>query len=344
MGHLNKCGLQVTSSMCVTGLHHALRAVRLRDAEFVNVEVTALRPVRIPTSSEGILDKPSSPGRALFCHLITEGECIILSKERSEIRLRAGDVIALPGGAPHSLQAVVRNSRPSAGQHIGHVGRTNFICGTFVWESDPFGPLMAALPEIIRCPKTGDLAGSSLCDFYQLCANEGKATSLGADAVLARLGEALFTKIVLAYFESVSAGRDGRLAGLRDRHVGHAISLLHTHPDKDWTLDQLSREIGMSRSALADRFIRFVGTPPMHYLALWRMQLATSLMLSDTRCIARIASDVGYESEAAFSRAFKKIIGVPPAAWRRSQHEGQKRRRFGQSEPGGSAVSLARAS
>jgi AraC-like DNA-binding protein len=82
----------------------------------------------------------------------------------------------------------------------------------------------------------------------------------------------------------------------------------------------------------------------MHYLALWRMQLAISLMLSDTRCIARIASDVGYESEAAFSRAFKKIIGVPPAAWRRSQHEGQKHRRFGQSESGGSALSLARAS
>jgi AraC-like DNA-binding protein len=330
--------------MYVNALHHALRAIRLRDAEFVNLEVTAMQPVMIPSFTGANPDRPSSPGRALFCHLVTEGECVIISKERSEIRLRAGDVIALTNGASHSLQAIVCNPRPSGGRHIDRASRTKFICGTFVWENDPFGPLMAALPEIIRCPKSRGVTGSSVSDFYLLCANEGKTECPREDAVLARLGEALFMKIIMAHFESVAVGRDGWLAGLRDRHVGQALSLLHARPDKSWTLDQLSREIGMSRSALADRFIRFIGTPPMHYLALWRMQLATSLMLSDKRCIAKIASDVGYESEAAFSRAFKKIIGVPPAAWRRSQHEIHERQRSDQSEPGRPVLSFARAS
>jgi AraC-like DNA-binding protein len=124
------------------------------------------------------------------------------------------------------------------------------------------------------------------------------------------------------YLESLPNEQTGWLAGLRDRHVGHTLSLMHAHPAKDWTLETLSGEVGLSRSALADRFAEFVGLPPMQYLARWRMQIASSLLTQGQSNIAKIAVDVGYESEAAFSRAFKKVVGMPPAAWRRSRRKG----------------------
>ena len=111
----------------------------------------------------------------------------------------------------------------------------------------------------------------------------------------------------------------GWLAGLRDPIIGHALALLHDRPADSWTLERLAREIGVSRSALADRFTQFVGQPPMRYLARWRMQLATSLLCDGMAKVSAMALDVGYDSEAAFSRAFKKVVGLSPAAWRRQQ-------------------------
>ncbi len=142
--------------------------------------------------------------------------------------------------------------------------------------------------------------------------------------MLAKLSELLFIELVRMHLESLPREQTGWLAGLRDRHVGQALSLLHAEPARPWTLEDLSGAVGLSRSALADRFAGFVGVPPMHYLAKWRMQIASGLLTSGQANIARIAVEVGYDSEAAFSRAFKKIVGMPPAAWRKNHSVGQE--------------------
>ena len=151
----------------------------------------------------------------------------------------------------------------------------------------------------------------------QFALAESQQPRIGGECVLGRLSELMFVDVVRRYLETLPADRTGWLAGLRDPFVGRALTALHRDPAHDWTLESLAREVGLSRSALAERFVQFVGQPPMQYLGSWRMQLAASLLMSGTEGIAEIAGRVGYESEAAFSRAFKKIVGTPPSQWRK---------------------------
>lgn len=144
----------------------------------------------------------------------------------------------------------------------------------------------------------------------------------GGGCVLSRLSELMFVDVIRQYIETLPAGRADWLAGLRDPHVGRAITALHQSPARDWTLETLAREVGLSRSALAERFTQFVAQPPMQYLANWRMQLAANHLLTSLDSVAAIAERVGYESEAAFSRAFKKAVGTPPSQWRRIRRGG----------------------
>jgi AraC-like DNA-binding protein len=148
---------------------------------------------------------------------------------------------------------------------------------------------------------------------------ESHAKRAGGEGVLARVSELMFIEAVRRHVESLPADQIGWLAGLRDRFVGRALNLLHGRPGFAWTLEQLAREVGLSRSALAERFAHFVGQPPIQYLAHWRMQVATAMLANGSDNVAQVAFAVGYESEAAFSRAFKRVLGAPPASWRKAQ-------------------------
>jgi AraC-like DNA-binding protein len=128
--------------------------------------------------------------------------------------------------------------------------------------------------------------------------------------------------VIRRYLETLPADRTNWLAGLRDQYVGRALMALHENPARDWTLEALAQEAALSRSAFAERFTEFVGHPPMQYLTNWRMQLATNYLRNGTESVAAIANRVGYESEAAFSRAFKKVVGLPPSEWRQSHVTG----------------------
>ena len=141
----------------------------------------------------------------------------------------------------------------------------------------------------------------------------------GGEGVLARLGELLFVEAIRCHIEALGPEQTGWLAGLADRHVGQALNLLHGEPAADWTLDELAKTVGLSRSTLAQRFTHLIGQPPMQYLTRWRMQLAAGLLASGRDPIARVAEAVGYDSEAAFNRAFRRTVGTPPAAWRQAQ-------------------------
>jgi AraC-like DNA-binding protein len=270
-------------------------------------------------------------------HLVMEGECFAVQKGHDPVRLQTGDLIVFPHGNGHTMctdptlrapesfdvnEIDLSTPRPwKISDSRNGSSRLKLFCGFLGCDVRPFNPLIAALPLRIHC--SGDPACKErLNQFYQMAVAESNGARMGGESVLAKLSELLFIELVRMHLESLPREQTGWLAGLRDRHVGHALALLHAQPAKPWTLEDLSAEVGLSRSALADRFAGFVGVPPMHYLAKWRMQIASGLLTSGQANIARIAVDVGYESEAAFSRAFKKIVGVPPAAWRKNQGSG----------------------
>ncbi len=199
----------------------------------------------------------------------------------------------------------------------GGPAEVHLVCGFLGCDARPFNPLLAALPRVLRASDRDGGRGGWLSRFMEVAEAESRTPRPGAEAVLARLSELMFVEIVRRHLESLPPDRTGWLAGLRDPHVGKALAALHARPGHPWTIDALGREAGLSRSALAERFTALVGEPPIQYLGRWRMQVAAGLLAATHDGIAAIGGRVGYASEAAFSRAFKKAVGVPPASWRR---------------------------
>jgi transcriptional regulator GlxA family with amidase domain len=191
------------------------------------------------------------------------------------------------------------------------------VCGFLGCDLRPFNPLVAALPRILHLPASR--AGAWVARVIDQAVTESNEHRPGGDAVLERLAEMMFVDSARRYLDSLPEDATGWLAGLRDRFVGRALALMHERPDKDWSVDDLAKEIGLSRSAFHDRFVQYVGQPPIQYLASWRIQVGTRLLRESNRNVAAIALEVGYDSEAAFSRAFKRLMGAPPAAWRKAQ-------------------------
>jgi AraC-like DNA-binding protein len=175
---------------------------------------------------------------------------------------------------------------------------------------------LEGLPPMIRAGDPRDGAGGWLGQFIRFALAEVSEKRPGGDTVLTKLSELMFIDVLRRYVEALPPQNTGWLAGLRDPHIGKALSLIHDQPAADWTIETLAKQSGMSRTVLAERFANLVGIPPMQYLAKWRMQIASELLSGGTANMASIAAKIGYESEAAFSRAFKKMIGVPPSAWR----------------------------
>jgi AraC-like DNA-binding protein len=194
---------------------------------------------------------------------------------------------------------------------------TTIVCGFLGCDLQPFNPLIAALPHLLHLRASDDDAW--IAKFTQQAVAESHARRPGGEAMLARMSEMMFVDAVRRYADHLPAQSEGWLAGLRDRFVGRTLALMHEHTAQDWTIDELGRRVGLSRSALHERFIQLIGVPPMQYLAQWRMQAAARLLLETRATIASIAADVGYDSEAAFTRAFKRLVGKPPAAWRRAR-------------------------
>jgi AraC-like DNA-binding protein len=319
-------------------LSDVLRAVRLTGAVFIDVDVTVPWATFAPQSRHLIPLIMPDAQHLISYHLVTEGECYAVQKGHEPVKLQAGDLIVFPQGDHHTLASEASLRAPGSfditdvdlstqrpwkieGGGGGH-DRIKLVCGFLGCDVRPFNPLLAALPPRIHCSGKNPDCNARLSHFYQLAVMESHSQRMGGESILAKLSELLFIELVRMYLESLPKEQTGWLAGLRDRHVGQTLSLMHGQPARDWTLETLSAEVGLSRSALADRFTAFVGLPPMQYLAKWRMQIASGLLTQGRSNIAKIAVDVGYESEAAFSRAFKKMVGMPPAAWRKSRQNG----------------------
>jgi AraC-like DNA-binding protein len=267
-------------------------------------------------------------------HYIIEGELRIRveGEDVEELLVGTGDVVLLPRNDVHLMGSdlsvtpvpgddIIR--RPVDGglsviHHGGNGDRTRMICGFLGYDSGDGNPMISTLPTLLKLKAEGGGAAEWIRSTFQYAAEEVAAGRPGSETVLAKLSELLFVEAVRRYAEALPEGQTGWLAGLRDPHVARALALLHRDIARDWNVDVLSREVGLSRSALAERFVRLIGVPPMSYLANWRMQVANMKLRHTNASLAQVADMVGYGSEAAFSRAFKTSFGTAPATWRRS--------------------------
>jgi AraC-like DNA-binding protein len=315
-------------------LSDVLRAIRLTGAFFFDVQACEPWVAETP-AGRSVVDRmfPGSD-HLISYHLMIEGSCWLEIEGETPLKLSKGDIIVLPHGDTHVLATTIgmRKSpelsmyrRPTEGAlpskiSMGTAGgdQARFVCGFLGCDSRPYNPLLTALPRYIHI---ADHASGALGAYFHAALAESKGSRMGGACMLGRISELMFVDVVRRYLETLPADRTNWLSGLRDQYVGRALMALHSNPSRDWTLESLAQEAALSRSAFAERFVQFVGQPPMQYLTNWRMQLATNYLRTANESISAIAGRVGYESEAAFSRAFKKSLGSPPSEWR-NQHVG----------------------
>lgn len=319
--------------MAADPLSDVLKAVRLTGAAFF--EVVARAPwVAEQPPRETILPRIMVGGENLIAyHVLVEGRCFANILGEEPIAMEAGQVIIFTRGDPHvlssapgmraaplppgTLDILDRGRLPFLMNYGGDGPMTaKFVCGFLACDAQPFNPLLDNLPPVITATARPDGENYWLDQLIRMAAIESAGNRAGGEGVLAKLSELMFIEVVRRHLDALPPEQSGWLAGLRDPFVGKALSLLHAAAARNWTLEELAKEVGLSRSVLAERFTAIVGTPPMHYLAQWRMQIASGL-LSQGVNIATVAADIGYGSEAAFSRAFKKLVGMPPSGRRR---------------------------
>jgi AraC family transcriptional regulator, alkane utilization regulator len=331
-------------------LSDVLRVVRLSGAVFFTADFSAPWALESPIPemlASAVM--PEAECVVLF-HILVEGECEVVCQGHPATTMETGDVIVFPRGDQHTMRShgaatpTPLASIFSPGGYdeppqlsYGGGGRTSrFVCG-YLNCDQRFSPLVEALPTMLLVRSRDDYSaidavdasgsrptvvpqgsGTWLGTTLKFTINEARAARPGNAAMLGRLTELMFVEILREYMHRLPANQGGWLAGLNDAHVGKALRLLHANPTRNWTVGELARESAISRSALAERFTELVGDAPIRYLANWRMQLAKQ-MLREGAHVQEVATRVGYESEAAFNRAFKRATGSPPAAWRRLQ-------------------------
>ena len=325
-------------------LSDVLRSVRLRGAVYYYVSFDGDWVAETPASP--LLASALMPGadHVLAYHLLVRGDGWAACDGQAPVRLAAGDVVMFPRGDAHVISSapgmhatedrsdwryttrndpkpiavayhrgVLRPGSPGPAENASTV----VVCGFVACDTKPFNPLINALPHLLHL-RAGDL-GPWTVQLLDQAVADSQELRAGSAAVLERASEFVFVDAARRYLDALPSDAAGWLGALRDRHVGRAIALMHERPAHDWGVEELGRQVGLSRSALHERFVELTGQAPMQYLAHWRMQLGAGLLRHGQAKVASVAQEVGYESEAAFARAFKRLMGQPPAAWRRAQ-------------------------
>jgi AraC-like DNA-binding protein len=327
-------------------LSDLLRAVRFRGALFYYIEGAPPWVAEAPAAGEIIPAILPSAEHMIEFHGVVEGSCWAALVGEPPLRLEAGDLVLFPQGDPHVMSSAPGLRAPRVDKSLyfsprppqlpyslsmreaeittarldgGGRDRSTIVCGFLGLDATPFNPLLAALPRVLRVPGSTLGADSWVTTFLRVVVAESNQRRPGGEAVLERMSEMLFVEVLRRHIDTLPPEQTGWLAGMRDPVVGRALSLLHDRPGEPWTLDRLGEEAGISRSSLHERFVHFIGQPPMQYLTRWRMQVASGLLRDTSAKLVEVSLAAGYESEAAFSRAFKREVGVSPGAWRREK-------------------------
>jgi AraC-like DNA-binding protein len=311
-------------------LSEVLKLIKLKGAIFLNGEFSSPWSFSSPPSCELTPQLSPGAGKLVIYHLLTEGSGYVWVDEKQPMLLKAGDLVILPHGNSHVIGNGKRIKPIDSGKEVekilaqklrilsggGGGDVTRFVCGYLAFESQLSDVLLGCLPPVMKVHIRSDVRGQWLENSIKFAVNETAAANPGSDAMLARLSEVLFVETLRRYIDDLPKEQTGWLSGVRDSEVGRTLALMHRDPAREWTIADLAKEVGTSRSVLAERFRHYLGEPPMSYLTRWRLMLATSLLTSSNASVAEIASEVGYESEPAFNRAFKREFGLPPARFR----------------------------
>jgi AraC-like DNA-binding protein len=317
-------------------LSDVLRVVRLTGVIFFDHHAPAPFVGESPPSAAIAGKVMPEAEHVIQFHAVLSGSCwtALIDDPRTCTRLDSGNIVIYPmGDANVTSSAPGMRAEPNLAMYNRPTNRRlpfgisqegagpqscHFICGFFGCDARPFNPLLEALPRMFHA-QMSVATRSWLSNMLLVAAEESELGSAGSETMLAKLAELMFVEVVRKHIASLPENSRGWLSGLRDRHVGHAMRLIHGQPAREWSLEALAKEVGLSRSVFANHFAHYVGVSPMHYLGRWRMQLAARRLEIPGISVAQAGAEVGYDSEAAFNRAFKKYVGTPPGAWRKTR-------------------------
>jgi AraC-like DNA-binding protein len=312
-------------------LSDVLLTLRLNGAVFYNAEFSCPWSIRSPESSSLTPWIRSSAGHVIVYHLLIAGEAWARLEGEQPVNLAPGDIVMFPNGDPHLMgngapAEIIDNETQlnrifAQGLEVARMGGggevTHFVCGYLTCDRQGCDVLLSGLPRLLKISIRSDPQGEWLEDSIRFAVGQARLGHAGSEALLAKLSEALFIETLRRHIAGLPDSQTGWMAGTRDPHVGKALACFHREPARPWTLADLATEVGVSRTVLAERFRHFLGEPPMAYLTRWRMQLGARLLTATNHSVAEVAAMAGYDSEAAFNRAFKRQFGTPPARFRR---------------------------
>jgi AraC-like DNA-binding protein len=314
-------------------LSTVLRDVKLDSAIYFNAEFS--EPWCLLTPESGAIAPTLAPGggHVITFHLLCEGRAYAGVDGAEHVALSPGDIVTFPHGHGHVLGGGECSAQMDAGALLqgvldrglellragGGGASCRFICGFLACDPQLSGSFLAGLPPLIKVSIRDDPSGQWLENSLKYSVVEAAHGQAGAAAMLTKLSEAVFAETLRRYSRALPEQETGWLAGVRDPEVGRALTLLHANHARPWTVGELAREVGLSRTVLAERFRHFLGESPMAYRTRWRLGLGARALADTNRSVAQVALEVGYESEAAFNRAFKREYGLPPARYRREK-------------------------
>ncbi|WP_338762426.1 AraC family transcriptional regulator [Massilia sp. METH4] len=329
--------------MPIDTLSEVLRTVRLRGAVFYAVTVGPEWAVEAPASAEVAAMVVPGAGRVIAYHVVLEGTAWASLPGEAPVRLAPGDIVMFPQGDAHvmaSAPGVPPLPFSMDWMHATHAlpkplplaidgatlawgdaarrpdGRSDIVCGFLGCDHGPFNPLLAALPRLLHVPADGAGQWLRQAMLQAACGASAEGGGPGSGALAERISETMFIDAVRRHASRLPEHATGWLAAVRDRQVGRALALIHANPRHPWSVAELARAAALSRSAFCERFSALLAVSPARYLARWRMEVAATLLREGQAPVAAIAFEVGYESEAAFTRAFTRLVGMPPSRWR----------------------------
>ena len=316
-------------------LSDVLRAVKLQGALFFIGEFSAPWCLRSAPSEQMVPHLFPAAGHLIIYHFLTEGRAYVKLPDGSGETLTSGDIVVFPHGDEHLLgngpPQKPLDSLKTFGAHVskglkliqfGGGGEiTRFVCGYMACDPRLGEMFLSGLPQVLKVHVSKEPSGQWLANSIRFSVSENGGPKAGTGLVISKLAELLFVETLRCYISSLPSDRTGWLAGARDPAVGHALALMHREPEHAWTVSSLARGAGLSRTRLAERFRHFLRVSPMAYLTKWRLKLGADILQSTDHSVAEVAATVGYTSEAAFNRAFKREFSFPPAQFRRKRKE-----------------------
>lgn len=317
-------------------LSEALRSVRLLGGVFLDVRMTAPWAVISGLTADDCRPLLQRPAQLIFYHVILHGRCQLWIENEPPLEVTAGEVVLLPHNDTHTLasgpglepvegRSLVRPSADGGLARVVHGGGgelTHMVCG-FLGSEDVSNPLLSTLPRALKIDMREGTARDWVEASVRFAATELAAGRLASSGIMSRLSEVLLVEAVRQYAAALGEGDVGWMKGFSDPQIGRALAAIHKNLAAPWSAESLAKEVALSRSGFMERFTALVGMPPIRYLTVWRMRTARQLLRETRTPVNQLAHAVGYESEEAFSRAFKREYGLSPSHWRDQQADGQ---------------------